>query len=277
MYAFALPILRSVFRRSRQGEIPRLERVLEPGVAPEPSVEKLRQITQTPNNGYLPLTWPFIAGFKGHLANLTDPSFPLPLAGIVHVKNEILQKRPIGAGETLEIICRTEQDLPHPKGIAFSLITEVKAHDEPTWLSRTSVLYRQKRSSPPLRPPFDIPFDGIGAQNRVWDIPVHVARQYALLSGDMNPTHLSRWAAAAFGFDGMIIHGQWILARIAAEHEELLRQENLKFACQFKRPIFLPAQVVYRFWHEKDVIHFRVLNPQSPTIFAYGTIAAAAS
>ena len=49
----------------------------------------------------VPATYPHILAFPLHLSLMTDPSFPFPAIGLVHISNEIRQRRPISAGETL--------------------------------------------------------------------------------------------------------------------------------------------------------------------------------
>jgi hypothetical protein len=276
MYSQVLPLIKSVLRPKPKGPVPPLETTLSAYRVSEAKLNTFRQLTQYPNNGYLPLNWPFIAGWQGHLKNLTHPSFPLRLPGIVHIGNEIFQKRPIGAGEELRITCKTEADGPHPRGIAFSLLTQVSSRQEIVSSSRAFLLYKSGGATPLIKPPLEISLDGLGSENHRWSIKGNISRKFALLSGDINPIHLSKFTAMAFGFKGILIHGNWILSRILGEHEDILKNENIRFTCQFKRPIILPAQVIYRFWSDAGIIHFRVLNTQSSIIFAYGTLTSTA-
>lgn len=272
MYSQILPLIKSVFRREATAPIPTLENTLSSYTAREDKLEAFRQLTLYPNNGYLPVTWPLIAGWQGHLQNLTHPSFPLRLPGLIHMGNEVFQKRPVGSGENLTITCTLEAGPAHPRGIAFCLLTRVDARGETISQSKAFLLHRTKDTVPLTKPPLEISLDGLGSENRRWSISESIARKFALVSGDINPIHLSKITARALGFEGILIHGNWILARILAEHEEVLKQENIRFLCHFKRPIILPAQVTYRFWSDGEIIHFRVLNPPSTVIFAYGTI-----
>jgi acyl dehydratase len=46
--------------------------------------------------------------------------------------------------------------------------------------------------------------------------PADIGRRYGLVSGDMNPIHLSAPSAKLFGFRQAIAHGLWTKARALA-------------------------------------------------------------
>lgn len=75
-----------------------------------------------------------------------------------------------------------------------------------------------------------------------------IGRDYARVSGDYNPIHLSALTARPFGFKRAIAHGMWTLARVAAELEPAWPKGASRMAIEFKQPVLLPAQVrlVYR-------------------------------
>ncbi len=275
MNPYTLPLIKSLLRNDENTEIPYLESRLDDYVAPEGKLEAFRHLAHYPNNGYLPLTWPHIAAWRLHMGHLTHPSFPLRLPGIVQIGQSINQKRPIGSGEKLSLVCGVEKEPEHARGIAFALVNKVSIHGEVVWESRSTMLCRANPKHGELRHPSVVPSDGIGARNRIWTIPKRTALGYTMVSGDINPIHLSTVSAKLLGFSGVIIHGMWTLARVAGEHEDHLRQENLSLLCQFKRPIVLPSQVVYRFWPsplDPSDLEFRVLDPKNQNTFLIGTI-----
>ena len=52
-----------------------------------------------------------------------------------------------------------------------------------------------------------------------WKAPADIGRQYAKVSGDYNPIHLSAVSAKLFGFPTAIAHGLWNKARTLAALE----------------------------------------------------------
>jgi acyl dehydratase len=243
------------------GRIPRLERSQRPAVADERRLATFRRLTGYPDDGYLPLTWPHIAAFPGHFANLLDRRFPLPLVGIVHIRSDIRQHRPIGAGEALRTICVTEGGRDTDKGFEFDLETRAYVGADLVWEGTASMLRRAKKERG-LPTTVDRPtLDAVGAANRVWQIPERTARQFARVSGDLNPMHLSPLLARGLGFDGVVVHGMWTLTRAASMHPDLAALPEVRLRCEFKLPLILPATAVYRHWPRPGGgVAFRVLD-----------------
>src|SRR5437764_4544588 len=81
----------------------------------------------------IPVTYPHILAFPLQLSLMTDPSFPFPAIGLVHIANRITQHRRLSAGESLSVRVSVSPLADHPKGTQFSLLTEVRAGDELVW------------------------------------------------------------------------------------------------------------------------------------------------
>ena len=47
----------------------------------------------------MPLPYPHLLAFGLHMGIMTDPAFPVPAIGTVHLENSITQHRPIAVGE----------------------------------------------------------------------------------------------------------------------------------------------------------------------------------
>ena len=73
----------------------------------------------------LPATYPHILAFPLQLSLMTDPSFPFPAIGLVHIYNRIIQHRPIRTSERLRVTVWATPLEDHPRGKQFSLLTEV--------------------------------------------------------------------------------------------------------------------------------------------------------
>ena len=76
------------------------------------------------------------------------------------------------------------------------------------------------------------------------DRPVDEAQiaEYAAVSGDRNPIHVSGVGAKAFGFPNVIAHGMWTKARALAALEGRL-PSAYTVDVRFKLPIPLPSGV----------------------------------
>ncbi len=75
----------------------------------------------------LPPTWPAVAARGLQLAVMTSTAFPLPVLGIVHVRQQIRWSRPLAADEPLGASCRVEGHRVVRGGGEFDLLTDVTA------------------------------------------------------------------------------------------------------------------------------------------------------
>src|SRR5690625_4103101 len=57
----------------------------------------------------LPLTYPHVLAFSLQVALMTEPGFPFPLPGLIHIRNQITQARPIGWDERLTVRVHAEE------------------------------------------------------------------------------------------------------------------------------------------------------------------------
>jgi acyl dehydratase len=190
----------------------------------------------------LPATYPHILAFPLHLALMTDGRFPFPAIGLVHISNEIKQRRPISASEQLSLRVSSTQIEPHPRGRQFSILTEATVDGEVVWDEVSTNLKRgggeggsgrrEQEQSEPL------------PTTATWRLPGDLGRRYAAVSGDMNPIHIHPLTARLFGFQAAIAHGMWTKARCLAALESRL-PDAFTVEVAFRRPILLPATVEF--------------------------------
>ena len=196
----------------------------------------------------LPATYVHVLAFPLAVRVMTDRAFPFPLVGLVHVANRIEVRRPVEAGETLDLRVRAENLRAHPRGRQLDLVAEATVDGEPVWTGTSTYLRRGGRAP-----------DGSGnregrddagrddAQPRqvaVWPVPGDTGRRYAAVSGDRNPIHLHPLAARAFGFPRAIAHGMWTKARCLAAYEGRL-PDAFTVDVDFRAPVLLPSRVAF--------------------------------
>jgi acyl dehydratase len=194
-----------------------------------------------PDKDTVPLTYPHVLGFPLHLEVMTDPAFPFPALGGVHLTNTITTHRPIAVGETLEVTVHPENLQPHAKGRTVDLVTDVSSAGELVWEGRSTYLRRGQGS--PEGPGSPV-FDDVDRSGLTWRLPGDLGRRYAAVSGDRNPIHLYPWTAKALGFRRQIAHGMWTKARCVAALENRL-PDAVTVEVAFKKPVFLPGTVAF--------------------------------
>lgn len=218
----------------------------------------------------LPPTYPQIMAFGAQMRLLTDQQFPLPLIGLVHLRNEITQHRPILPEEVLDFDCALGNQRLSDKGLEFEVHTQVRIAGRLVWESVATLLHRRpsggssrkRETSPP--PAYE--------HRLFWALPADLGRRYARVSGDYNLIHLYPLTARLFGFKSAIAHGMWSKARCLAALLNTDHQGPIRVKVGFKLPILLPGEVdlVWR-WQERCCT-FELLGHQSGKPHLHGTL-----
>ena len=218
------------------------------------------------------------AGFPLQMALMGRPDFPLPLLGLVHLRNRVQHRRPIPADVPLRITVQARDLAAHRKGTQVEVVVGITpvdaspaegdavsgaAHAEPAWTGVSTYLCRglhlldTEPGSAGLQgakagqSAGSCSHGGAGADPRLdlppktalWRFPVAAGREYAGVSGDYNPIHLSGTAAKAFGMPGAILHGMYAAA-MALEGREP-EGAGHSWEISFASPIVLPARVAF--------------------------------
>ncbi|HDZ37466.1 MAG TPA: hypothetical protein ENH62_04120 [Marinobacter sp.] len=223
---------------------------------------------------HMPITWPHILAFPLHLKLLTEKAFPLPLLGLVHLRNTITQHRPMGLGEVLTLnVCLGHQERTH-RGIEFDLITTASSAGTMVWTETSSMLFRQpheheKPAAKTAPPPLDYFPNTVEIQARE-----SIGRQYARISGDSNPIHMHALSARMFGFPKAIAHGMWSKANVLAilEQQSGWQSGPLRVTCQFKTPLFIPGNAQLNWQTGKKVWDYQLLNARGDAPHLSGRI-----
>ncbi|MDH4560180.1 MaoC/PaaZ C-terminal domain-containing protein [Pseudomonas sp. BN411] len=240
----ALPGLfaRAAVRRGTHGKaLPEL------GVRCQVSVDaghlaRYRSVCGFSDKGLLPATYPHILAFPLQMRLLTDPSFPFPLLGLVHLENRIRVLRALGGLGPFTVSVEAADLQPHEKGVTFSLITRLEDQLGLVWEGDSRILFRGLRLSGQPEPRAaveSLPLDHLDQ----WYADANIGRRYARVAGDYNPIHLAAASAKLFGFPRAIAHGLWNKARSLAALEIHLPAAGYEVEVRFQKPVLLPAEV----------------------------------
>ncbi|WP_019810924.1 MaoC family dehydratase [Saccharomonospora halophila] len=240
----------------------------------------------------VPATYPHVLVFGTQVALMTEPDFPFPLLGMVHVANRITQRRPVRVGETFSLRVRVRDLRPHEKGRQFDVVSELVpeggSSDEAVWTDVSTYLRRGSDGSgtsgeaggsgPEQARKTEL---AAPTPDAVWTVPGDIGRRYAEVSGDRNPIHLHKLTAKAFGFPSAIAHGMWSKARALAAFEGRL-PGAYSVDVRFKLPVLLPAKVAFTSWRtdgtdgtdgtDRDGWAFELWHARKPKPHLSGTI-----
>lgn len=191
----------------------------------------------------LPTTWLHVLTFPLQVELMADRTFPFPMMGMVHVANAMTQHRPVTVDETLSLTTWADGLAPHRKGHTVDLRGEARVGDEVVWEGRSTYLIRGRGSDD--APARDQRPETPTTELATWRLPKDLGRDYAKVSGDANPIHLTAPTAKALGFPRAIAHGMWTHARALAAVQPRL-PEAFTVDVQFAKPVLLPSTVVLR-------------------------------
>ncbi len=228
--------------RGRRGDkVPERTLRVEDVVVDRHRLAAYQRLTGYDVSDTLPQPYPWVLAFPVQTALMARPDFPVALPGMVHLENRVTSHRTLDASEPLTLDASAGALAPHRRGRTLDVRLEARVGDELVWECDSVYLSRGRGSedaargdSPPSLP--DSPAAG------VWRLPEDLGREYAAVSGDVNPIHLHPLSAKAMGFPRHIAHGMWTYARTLAA----LGRGSLGASTSrvwFTKPVFLPSTV----------------------------------
>ena len=243
----------------RASEVPDTVLVLEEAQVDRARLAAYDKVCGFPLRDQLPCTYPHMLAFPLHLRLMTDPAFPVPALGLVHIQNAIVQRRPLMAGEAMSIRVWATALESHPRGTSFALRSEARVGDELVWEETSTILKRGRSSEPDgaERQAASSPSHEELPVTATWRLPGDLGRRYGSVSGDLNPIHIHPLSARLFGFPTAIAHGMWTKARCLAALDPHL-PERFTVEVGFRKPILLPATVEFAERADQGGISFSV-------------------
>ncbi|MDN5900853.1 MAG: acyl dehydratase [Brachybacterium sp.] len=194
-----------------------------------------------------------VLAFPLSLALMARRDFPFALLGLVHLRNQVLQHRPVQVGELVDVECRVRDLRPHRKGRTFEAVSTILGEDGEIIATDVST-YLVRGEAPAAGEPSGTAPSAAGASSDRrdfepprptgrWTLPADTGRRYAAVSGDVNPIHLSAVSAKAFGFPRAIAHGMYTASRAFTESRADLSRP-LRWDVSFDAPVTLPSTVL---------------------------------
>lgn len=241
-------------------DLPTLELRREGVAVTRADVDRYAAVCGFPRKDVAPVPYLHMLAFPLHMALMTDPSFPFPAIGSVHLENTITQHRPVAIGETVDLSLRATNLRASTKGRAWDMNVTGTVGDEVVWESVSTYLRLGKGDKENGDRGMDLAT--VAAKGPVWSLPESLGRSYAAVSGDHNPIHLYPLTAKALGFPRHIAHGMWSKARCIAALENRL-PDAVTVAVAFKKPVFLPAKVQFGAAQSPAGWDFTLVNPKN--------------
>ncbi len=221
------------------------------------------------------MTYPQVLATPLYLNLMTRPGFPLPLMGLVHVRNRIEMRRELSIDENFDVSVSLGASREVRAGLELDLIISFSELDgDVLWKATMTVLKRgPKRDGDAPVAKSSAAQDEPGlAQYLTISAPEDIGRRYARISQDFNPIHLYATSAKLFGFKRAIAHGLWTKARVLAELSPRLAKAPRLFDVQFRQPLLLPGRATLRYVQESARIDYALLEAAGGKVHLAGTL-----
>ncbi|MCB5283298.1 MaoC/PaaZ C-terminal domain-containing protein [Arthrobacter sp. AL08] len=231
----------------------------------------------------LPAGFVHALSFPLAMSVMNRDDFPLPLLGMIHLENRVVQSGPLRFTQALDIRSWAENLRGHRSGTQLDLVTEVRSAGEDAVSWRGVSTYLAKGVFlPGIDKPTAAPVPAVFAApnpTALWQLGVDTGRAYAAVSGDFNPIHLSVLSAKALGLRRSIAHGMYLASRALAD-VGAAKADGFSWEVSFEAPVFLPARVALEIgtghtddgaWRRSDFVAW---NPRTGRKHFSGSVAA---
>lgn len=218
------------------------------GLRADPAeLEGFNRLMRGAGRDRVPAGFVHIMSFPLSIALMGSENFPLPLLGMVHLRNQVQQHRNISPAEALDFRVKVQNPASHRAGTQFEVLAQARAAgtDELVWQGLSTYLSKGAKLGFPAATDTREPFTAPDA-NAFWPLAGDVGRRYGAVSGDINPIHTSTIGAKALGLKGKIAHGMYLASRAltSALPADL---EAFCWEAEFGTSTFIPGGISLRF------------------------------
>jgi hypothetical protein len=193
----------------------------------------------------LPIAFPQVPVMAMHMDLISRWSFPIRAMGLVHAGSvvEVLDTVPTDEAWDLRVWGSPGRNVR--SGLEFDLWGEVSSAGRVLWRSRAVYLSHSRAASGAEESTVpQASAEGPWESEVVLPVPESAGRDFARVTGDINPIHMHAAPARLFGFRRAIAHGWWTTARVAALLGRDRCEPGRVLEIVFRRPVDLPSAPV---------------------------------
>ncbi len=232
-------------------------------------VKKFKKVCELKeDDDSLPILYPAVVVLYPSVCLMAAPEYPFPAIGSVHVYNTTKLNRKISMKESLAFVLKPDKMIRHAKkGSEVEFIsTLTDSANKTVWTnsSKFLIMHNQRKDKQEevsskanaavtwVEP---LESDLVLVSEEIWPLGPNASIQYASVSSDYNPIHVSSLAAKLTGFPGIIMHGMYLIARAASECQRVMGEEGkppVEISTKFQRPCVLPQKVTFRVFNMKS-------------------------
>ena len=200
-------------------------------------------LSDLPAGEGLSILYPHTVSFPMLMAVLSHPAFPLPIWKVLQVRNRLTLHEPIALDAVLDFTVRTGARRVLEKGVEMDFHVNAKTGGRSVW-DAVNTFYARGRFGAAEAEACASPAVA-GTKATEWHMPARGRWRYGLLSGDVNPLHMSDWYARRFGYMSAFTHPQRAIGQCLG-HLGAAHQEPMQLETWIKGPVFYGAKVSLR-------------------------------
>ncbi len=228
--------------RAPEASLTPLEYAIEEVVIEPEKLTDYAKVFGTDLTDQVPAVLAHITGFPLQLQAMADEAFPLNTLGMIHLSQDTRYCRPIEAGVPYTYRCTVDKYRQHKQGTTVEVKLFISDAQGELYASTSVYLAKGAQlGQDPVPPRAHANEVASLMPQQQWRLLADAGRQYARLSGDMNPIHLNKLAAKVFGMKGQLAHGMYLAGRALAGREP--RGAGYRYLIDFFSPVLLPSSV----------------------------------
>jgi acyl dehydratase len=220
-------------------------------------LRRYREVCSVAGDAGLPPAYLHLVAMPMHMQLFICRNFPVKVLGLIHLRNTIRVLHPVDQRAPLRLTVHFDTLRLTDFGQEYDFATRYEQNGVVVW-EEVSTMFARGNTAPKegaKRPGIEranLPETGVSTETL--DVKDNTGWNYARVSGDFNPIHLTARTAQMFGFKQVVAHGMWSLGRCLAAAVPHLPTGGMQVDTQFKLPVYIPSQALARTWTAGDTV-----------------------
>ena len=227
-------------------------------------LQRYREVCGVPGTA-VPPAYLHVVAMPLHMQLFIARAFPVKVLGLIHLRNTIRVLGNIDVAAPLRLHVHFDTMRLTDAGQEYDFFTRYE-HDGAIVWEEVSTMFARGNTAPKegsKRPTIErSAHPQNGTDTQTLEIAENTGWQYARVSGDFNPIHLTAKTAGMFGFKQAVAHGMWSMGRCLGAAAAHLPSGKIQVDTQFKLPVYLPSQAFSRTWSVDKGIDVAMCTPR---------------
>ncbi len=212
-----------------------------------------------------PLCYLYLLAQRAQTQLMVQPSFTLPIPGLVHLANHLEQFTAFNPNIPFTINAQIKVK-PTAEIGSIKPIAQVNFYQNTTLVASCNSTYLVKKKKKNIKKTFNNIENRLFSHHFNINIPLNIGKSYSQVSGDSNPIHTQKWFAKLLGFNQPIVHGWYMVSKIVENIEEFTNSDVKTINVSFKNPVYMPTTLTINYSKNNKTIDFEAKNGEKIAI-----------